>query len=144
VKYQVVYFTRTNYSKSIAEKIAKKLSCEAIQITDNKNWKGFLGFMKAGFYSSINKPVEIEILGNIKAADETIVVAPLWAGGIAPAVRAFLKTIPLDKVHLVVTSNGSQLKNRSGYQSVSDIAKNNKDEDQVIDALVTRLKSIKS
>jgi hypothetical protein len=141
VKYQVVYFTRTNYSKSIAEKIAKKLSCEAIQITDNKNWKGFLGFMKAGFYSSINKPVEIEILGNIKAADETIVVAPLWAGGIAPAVRAFLKTIPLDKVHLVVTSNGSQLKNRSGYQSVSDIAKNTNNEDLVIDALVSSLKN---
>jgi hypothetical protein len=140
VKYKVVYFTRTNYSKKVAEKIANKLSCEVIQITDNKNWKGFLGFMKAGFYSSINKPVEIEILGNIKAADETIVVAPLWAGGLAPAARALLKTIPLDKVHLVVTSDGSQLKNRSGYQSVSDIAKNNKNEDQVIDALVSRLK----
>jgi hypothetical protein len=144
MKYKVVYFTRTNYSKKVAEKIANKLSCEAIQITDNKNWKGFLGFMKAGFYSSINKPVEIEILGNLKPADETIVVAPLWAGGLAPAARAFLKTIPLDKVHLVVTSDSSHLKNRSGYRSVSDIAKNNKDEDQVIDALVRSLKNNRS
>jgi hypothetical protein len=144
LKYAVVYFTRTNYSKRIAEKIANKLSCEAIQITDNKNWKGFLGFIKAGYYSSTNKPVEIEILGNIKAADETIVVAPLWAGGLAPAARAFLKTISLDKVHLVVTSNGSNLKDRSGYQSVSDIAKNNQDEDRVIDALVSSLKKSRS
>ena len=84
MKYQVVYFSRTNYSKSIAEKIAKKLACEVIQITDNKNWKGFLGFMKAGFYSSTNRPVEIEILGKLNASDETIVVAPLWAGALAP------------------------------------------------------------
>ena len=144
MKYNVVFFTRSNNSKRVAEKKANKLSCEAIQITDNKNWKGFLGFMKAGFYSSINKPVEIEILGNIKSADETIVVAPLWAGGLAPAARAFLKTIPLEKVHLVVTSDGSQLKNRLGYQSVTDIARNNKDEDQVIDALVSRLKNDRS
>jgi hypothetical protein len=140
VKYAVVFFTRTNFSKRVAEKIANKLSCETVQITDNKNWKGFLGFIKAGYYSSINKPVEIEILGKLKAADETIVVAPLWAGGIAPAARAFLKTIPLDKVHLVVTSNGSHLKNRSSYKSVSDIAKNNNDEDLIIDALVSSLK----
>ncbi len=64
-----------------------------------------------------------------------------WCG---PAARAFLKTIPLDKVHLVVTSNGSHLKNRSGYQSISDIAKNNKDEDLVIGVLVGSLKKIRS
>ncbi len=83
MKYKVVYFTRTNYSKKVAEKIANKLSCEAIQIIDNKNWNGCLGFIKAGYYSSIKKPVEIEILGNLDTADEFIVVAPLWAGGVA-------------------------------------------------------------
>jgi hypothetical protein len=144
VKYNVLFFTRSNTSKRVAEKIAKKLSCEAIQITDNKNWQGFLGYMKAGFYSSIKKPVEIEILGKVKAADETILVTPFWAGGLAPAAQAFLKTISLDKVHLVVTSNVSHLNNRSAYKSVSDIVKNNKDEDLVIDSLVSSLKNARS
>ena len=121
MKYRAVFFTRTNNSKRIAEKISEKLSCEAIQITDNKNWKGILGFIKAGYYSSTNKSVDIEVLGNLDAVDEYIVATPLWAGGIAPATRTFLKTIPIDKVHLVVTSDGSHVKNRSGYLSVSDI-----------------------
>jgi hypothetical protein len=136
MKYKVVFFTRTNNSKRIAEKISKKLSCEAVQITDNKNWNGIFGFIKAGYYSSTNKKVEIQILGNLNSVDEYIVVTPLWAGGIAPATRTFLKTIPLDKVHLVVTSDGSHVKSRSGYKSVSDITKNKMNEDLVINYLL--------
>ena len=65
--------------------------------------------------------MEINILGNIDAADEYIVVAPLWAGGLAPAARALLKTLPIEKVHLVVTSIGNHVKDRSGFKSVTDI-----------------------
>jgi len=121
MKYIVVYFTRTNTSKRIAEKISNKLSCEVVQITDNLNWSGILGFFKAGYYSSKDKPVDIEVSGNTDGVDEYIVVAPLWAGGLAPAARTFLKTIPVDKVHLVVTSIGNHVNNRSGYKSVHDI-----------------------
>lgn len=142
MKYRAVFFTRTNNSKRIAEKISEKLSCEAIQITDNKNWKGILGFIKAGYYSSTNKSVDIEVLGNLDAVDEYIVATPLWAGGIAPATRTFLKTIPIDKVHLVVTSDGSHVKNRSGYLSVSDITNHNSEE-LIINNLVNSLLKIK-
>jgi hypothetical protein len=140
VTYKVVYFSRTGTSKKIAEKIADKLACEIIQIKDNMNWNGVFGFIKAGFYSSTDRDVKIEIQGNLDAADELIVVGPMWAGGIASAVRAFLKTTPLDKVHLVVTSNGSNLGKRSGYKSVHDIAKNMHNEDEVIIDLMSTLK----
>lgn len=143
MKYKVVFFTRTNNSKRIADKISEKLSCDAIQIIDNKNWKGIFGFIKAGYYSSTNKSVDIKILGNLDAVDEYIVVTPLWAGGIAPATRTFLRTTPLDKVHLVVTSDGGQIKNRSGYKSVSDITKSNNNEELIINDLVNSLLKIK-
>lgn len=45
----------------------------------------------------------------------------------------------LDKVHLVVTSGGSALKDRTGYQSVSDITLNKKNEDEVINSLIKKL-----
>ena len=144
MKYKVVFFTRTNNCKRVAEKISDKLACEAIQITDNMNWKGILGFIKAGYYSSTNKNVDIKVLGNLDAVDEYIVVTPLWAGGIAPATRTFLKTTPIDKVHLVVTSNGNHVKNRSGYKSVSDITKNNNNEELIINDLVSSLLNFKS
>jgi len=143
VKYKVVFFTRTNNCKRVAEKISDKLACEAILITDNMNWKGILGFIKAGYYSSTNKNVDIKVLGNLDVVDEYIVVTPLWAGGIAPATRTFLKTTPIDKVHLVVTSNGNHVKNRSGYKSVSDITKNNNNEELIINDLVKSLLKIK-
>jgi hypothetical protein len=139
MKYKVVYFSRTGTSKKVAEKIADKLSCEIIQIKDNMNWKGIFGYIKAGFYSSTNREVKIEIQGNLDAADELIVVGPMWAGGLASAVRVFLKTTPLDKVHLVVTSNGSILGNRAGFKSVHEIAKNMNNENEVINTLISAL-----
>ncbi len=48
-KYGVIYFTRTNNSKRVAEKIADRLSCEVVQITDNINWQGLFGYIKADF-----------------------------------------------------------------------------------------------
>ncbi len=95
--YKVAYFTRTNTSKRVAEKIATALSCPCIQITDDKNWKGLFGYIKAGFYSSVHKSVAIEVHGTVEDADETIFVAPLWAGGLAPAAIAFLESIPREK-----------------------------------------------
>jgi flavodoxin len=139
MKFKVVYFSRTGTSKRIAEKIGEGLSCDVIEISDNMNWGGIFGYIKAGFYSSTNRNVDIEIHGNIDAADEFIVVTPLWAGGAVPAVRAFLKTTPKDKIHLVVTSDGSNFGNSSGFKSVSNIAKKNNNEDEIISNFIKKL-----
>ena len=136
---KVVYFTRTGTSKRVAEKIADKLACEVIQVKDNMNWGGIFGFIRAGFYSSTNRKVKIEIVGNLKGAEEFILVTPLWAGGIAPAGKAFFETIPLNQIHLVVTSDGSSLGDRAGFRSVTDIPKNKKNEEEIINNLVNSL-----
>jgi len=138
-KYGVIYFTRTNNSKRVAEKISNKLSCELIQITDNINWKGIIGYLKAGFYSMTNKSVDIQFLGNLEAVEEYIIVGPLWAGGLASALKTLLNQFPRDKVHLVVTSIGSHVEDRSGYLSVHDITSNTNNEDAVIEDLVKGL-----
>ena len=137
---QILYFTRTNTCKRIAETISDKLGCEAIQITDNRNWSGFWGYMMAGFYSSTNRKVEIEVLGKLEPADAYVVVAPMWAGGIAPAARTLIGQLGRNKVHLVVSSGGSNTKDRVGYISVRDIAINEKKEEAVIEELVSSLK----
>lgn len=139
MNYKVVYFTRTGTSKRIAEKIADKLSCECIQITDNMNWKGILGFIKGGYYATRNKPVNIKIHENLSDTDELIVVSPLWAGGVAPAIKIFLRTTTLERIHLVVTSINSTIKDISGLRSVSNIRKSKNNEDVIIDKLVKSL-----
>lgn len=137
---KVVYFTRTGSSERVAEKIAKELSTNTIKITDDLNWKGPLGYMKAGYYSMKNKNVEIKIHGNIDAKDEIVFVSPLWAGGLSPAAKAFLKKFPSEKVHLVVTSKGSQMKETSGFKSIIGIVERNKNEDELVKNLVNNLK----
>lgn len=139
MNYKVVYFTRTGTSSRIAKKLSDKFLCEAIQVTDNVNWKGIFGFIKGGYYSLLNKDVDININGAINNSDEFILVSPLWFGRIAPASRAFLKKISKDKIHLIITSNGSTLKKRSGFKSISDIVETKKNEDIIINDLVNKL-----
>jgi hypothetical protein len=104
------------------------------------NWMGILGFIKAGFYSFTNRAVKIDPPADLSVSvDDYIVVAPLWAGGLAPAAKALLRMIPKDRVNLVVISDGSQLKDRSGYKSIYDITKNSDNENLVIDRLVNNL-----
>jgi len=136
MNYKVVYFTRTGNSKRVAEKIAAALSLETAEIKDNMNWKGILGFIRGGYYASKDKSVEIQLTRNVDDADELIVVSPIWAGKLVPAVRAFLKNRSLEKIHLVVTSGGSILNDRSGYKSVSDIVKSKSNEEAVIGDLL--------
>lgn len=138
-RFGVIYFTRTNNSKRVAEKIANKLSCELIQCTDHINWNGFFGYLKAGFYSMSNKHVEIELLGDVDTAEEYIIIGPYWAGGLAPALKTLLNQFPRDKVHLVVNSIGSHVADRAGYLSVHDITRNAGNEDLVIEDLVNDL-----
>ena len=139
MNYKVVYFTRTGNCKRIAEKISKELSCEMIQVMDNKKWTGPVGFIKGGFYSTANKKVEIKMSDKIETYDELVVISPLWASGITPAIKSFLETVPNDKVNLVISSIGSILKNATGYKSVSNIIKNQNNEEEVINNLLKTL-----
>jgi len=140
LKYKVVYFTRTGNSRRVAEKIANILFLEALEIRDNMNWKGVFGFIKGGYYASTNKNVVIIISENLDDAEELIVVTPLWAGKVAPTINTFLKTKALKKVHLVVTSGSSYLKDRSYYKSVTDIIKSKNNEDAVIDDFTDKIR----
>lgn len=129
--YKIVYYTRTGNSKRIAEKISKVIEGEVIQITDQMNWTGFFGYMKAGYYSTKDKPVKIEVHGEIKKDDTIILVAPLWAGGIAPACRSFSKQYSFERINLVVSSLGSKYEDNR-FASLFNIINKNKDEDEVI------------
>ncbi|WP_167816390.1 NAD(P)H-dependent oxidoreductase [Methanocorpusculum sp. GPch4] len=139
MKYVVIYFTRSGTSRKIAEKIAKKLSVEPIEVTDNMDWDGALGYMRAAKHAMKNGAVAIQIHGQIGEADEYVVVSPMWCGKITPAIRKLLDEVPKEKVHLIVSSGGMNLKERDGYMSVLDIMKSKHNEDQLIEEFVGSL-----
>ncbi len=115
--YAVIYFSRTGTSRRIAEKIAKELSVEPVEVTDNMDWDGTLGYMRAARYAMKNKDVDIQIRGTIGEVDEYIIVSPMWCGKITPVIRIFLQELPKEKVRLIVSSGGMIYK-RTGWISV--------------------------
>ncbi len=136
MSYQVIFFTRTGNSKRIASKIAQSLQASLIEISDHKNWKGLIGYIRAGFYSTVDKKVKITISEEVDQTKDIILVTPLWAGGTAPAARAFLALHGRNHTHLVVTSIGSVVKDRTGYLSVTDIVKRDGNEDEKITSIL--------
>lgn len=53
--------------------------------------------------------------------DDIVVVFPLWAGTMPPAVKTFADDIGGDKITAVVTSLGSKLRNRDAFKKIYDL-----------------------
>ena len=60
MKILVVYFTRTNTTKKIAETLGNKLGADVEELKDNKNWSGPLGYLRAGRAAVTEKIVDLK------------------------------------------------------------------------------------
>lgn len=117
---QIYYFTRTNRSKDIAEKLAKRYNARAQRITDGKNWAGALNYIKAGFMSTRKKSLPATY--NKPSSNEPILlVFPIWAGTFPPVVRTFVNEVGRENITAIPTSLGSTLKDRSGFVQIIDL-----------------------
>lgn len=129
---KVIYFSRTGMSKEVAFKLAKLLGVEAIELKDGMEWSGIGGYIKACYYAMRKKEVKVEVLGQLMPQEEIVLVAPLWAGGMANAAESFLKNYLEHPTHVVITSHGSKMKAPLGVQSFSMITqKENKLEESI-------------
>ncbi len=128
MNYKVIYFTRTGNSRRVAEKIADKLSLQAIEITDNMSWQGISGFIRGGYYASRNKDVEIKIPDNLDVL-RNICSYLYGPAKQPPAVSFSLKTKHWKSPLLVLRA--VQIKDRSGYKSVGILSRED-DEDVVL------------
>ncbi|MEA1976150.1 MAG: hypothetical protein U9N10_11575 [Bacillota bacterium] len=141
MSYKVVYFSRTGGCKKIAKDIGKNLNLPVIEVKDDKNWSGIFGWFKAGYFSTREKLVNIKVSEPLKMEDNLIVVTPLWAGKITPAIRTVLKKFELDRIDLVVSSKGSRLKERRAYNAVYDVIENKNNKEEVIEQLIREIKT---
>ena len=89
----VIYFTYTNHTKMIADKIQQKLNCDIIEIKPvNQYSKDYQKVVdEEQNNSSSNKTPEIEKTNiNLNEYDEIIIGTPVWWYTIAPVIRTFL------------------------------------------------------
>ena len=133
---KIVYFTRSGNCKRIAESIAGGTGGQLVEVKDNKNWKGFFGFLKGGYYATRNKEVEIYLIGEVGSEDDLVVVSPVWASGMPPAIRMFLKDKRRDDISLVISASGSSVNDKDGFKKVYEISQANGNESEVIDSII--------
>lgn len=151
---KVLYFSRSGDSKRIAGKVAEKLGCETIEITDNVSWNGIFGFMKGGFYSLSKKITKVSLENdyNPAEADNIILVVPLWAGGTAPAGYSFLQKEMnnIKNLYLIVSSDSSSPKKAfttvetmvGSIKNKYGIIKSKKNENDVVNNICASVKEV--
>lgn len=107
-----LYYTRTNTTKEIMEKIAEVLGADIAEYTDGKDRKGFPGYVSACFVTVNNTISKVSIKGDIdlKAYDRVIIGMPVWVEGPCAIGKALIKkyadSLP-SEVYYVVTHQGS-------------------------------------
>jgi len=90
-KILVVYYSKTGYTRKIAQDIAKQLDADLEEITDQKKRTGLFGFVSGGRDALTKKETNIsEMKKNPAAYDLVILGTPIWAGNITPAVRTYI------------------------------------------------------
>ena len=91
MKTLLVYYSRTNITKEIAETIQKKLDCDIEEITDNNKYSGKLGFLKGGMNAAMGRTTDINpISKNPSDYDLIIIGTPVWASNMATPIYTYL------------------------------------------------------
>lgn len=91
MKTLIVYYSRTNVTKVIANKLQKELNCDIEEITDDGKYDGKLGFLKGGMNATMGRASDINpISKNPADYDLVIVGTPVWSSNMAPPIFTYL------------------------------------------------------
>ena len=91
MKTLIVYYSRTNVTREIANRLQKELKCDIEEITDGGKYKGKLGFMKGGVNATMGRTSDIDpISKDLSEYDLVIVGTPVWSSNMATPIFTFL------------------------------------------------------
>jgi len=119
MKTLIAYYSRTGNNEKLAVEMYKALRCDAERIVCKKSYKGPIGYLSGGFAGAKKKLVDIEKPKKDPSTyDMVIVAAPLWAGLIPPAMRAYLSenNFKIKKLAFVSASGGGE-----GDKAIADL-----------------------
>ncbi len=109
MKTLIVFYSRHNHTKMVAEKIAKKIGAELELIVDKKDRSHLMSWFKSAFDEELRTPTKIGSLKkNPENYDLILIGTPVW-DGIVPPVKEFLKIYKnkLKKVAFICTFGAS-------------------------------------
>lgn len=147
----VVYYSRTNNTKLVAQTIKNEIGADLLEIRDKKNRSGPIGYVLGAIDAFREKDTSIEYeKTDLKKYDTVYIGTPVWAAKPAPAILEFIRENDFGGVNVVtfVTMGSSGDETTLNYmnhriisgggkirKSFAIAAKNNDIQELTIDAL---------
>lgn len=153
MKTLIVYYSRTNVTKGIAEKIQGLLDCDIEEITDGGKYDGKLGFIKGGMNATMGRASDINpISKNPADYDLVIIGTPVWSSNMATPIFTYLiqNRDKINKMASFCTCMGGgydkaleKIAEVSGKQQISTMFLTSKDIDNPSEKIDTFINEIK-
>ncbi len=89
----VVFYSRSNNTRTGAGYISEKVGAELIELVEEKGRKGLTGFIKSGYQAVSGKMSQL-VGEPWKEAEKHLslyLMTPIWGGKITPAMNSFLQ-----------------------------------------------------
>ena len=110
MKSLVVYYSRSNITKKLAENIAAKTGADVEEIVPKVNYQGKLGYARGGKDAISSKVIDLESLKyNPEDYDVVYLGCPVWASRPATPLYSYMKKNEgkFTNVKFFVTAGGS-------------------------------------
>lgn len=100
----IAYYSKIGNTKIAAEYLAEKIGATTIELNDQTNYKGVIGFIKGGFKASTGKKTKLDnsVYDEISKYDRIILATPVWAGKTTPAINAVLENVDFKEKEVYV------------------------------------------
>jgi flavodoxin len=89
----VAFYSKDGNCRALAQVLADRYECELFELTEAKKRKdNFWGFMNCGreaFFNQMSK-LAVDVKEKFFAYDEIVLVSPVWAGKVVPAINRAL------------------------------------------------------
>ena len=108
MKTLVIYYSYSGHTKAIAEKIAADETADIVEIKDAKR-PGKLKAYSMGCFAAIKGrawPI-VSLIVDLALYERIILLSPIWAGNVPPAINTFLELLPESKIVSVKLISGS-------------------------------------
>jgi len=87
----IVFYSRTGTTRKVAEMLAANINAKTLEIMDDKDRKGPIGYIKAGRDAMKKNLTKIKYDSVDLSEYNTIIIGtPVWAWTITPAIRTFI------------------------------------------------------
>jgi menaquinone-dependent protoporphyrinogen IX oxidase len=99
----LAFYSRTGYTRRVAEHIAKRLDCDVCDIQERRPRGGWSGYLRSGFEALTGRLPELQDQRYDPSRYALVVLGtPVWMGQAASPVRAFLAHHPLREARMAV------------------------------------------